>query len=312
MKRHPKHLAVAAIAVGGCLALTACNSSAVASGGAGPAGQTRAAGGQGGPAGQGGTAGQGGPASQGRGFPGATGLVAAISGTTAQVQSATAQTAVSWTSTTTFTDQLSVSASALKVGACVSARPAFTGGGRGAGGASGTPAPTPTAVPTTIAAATVEITPAVKGSCAGGAIGSGFGGRGNRPTATGTRTPQGGDTNGSRFAGGQGGFARGATGTIAAVGSGTFQVTPAVRTGSTPATPMTVTYTGTTTFSQLETASASAVTVGSCVLAIGKADDTGAIAATSIAVSKPVGGTCTPGFRGGAGRAGATGGTANG
>ncbi|EWM15439.1 hypothetical protein KUTG_05743 [Kutzneria sp. 744] len=44
-----------------------------------------------------------------------------------------------------------------------------------------------------------------------------------------------------------------------------------------------------------------ALVVGACVAAQGKADDTGAVAATSIAVSKAGPNGCTGGFRGGRG-----------
>ena len=69
--------------------------------------------------------GQAGPGSQadgrpGGGMPGASGEVAAVSGTTAQVQSqASGQVAVSWTGDTTFTQQVDATLADVTVGSCV-------------------------------------------------------------------------------------------------------------------------------------------------------------------------------------------------
>ncbi|HKT56904.1 MAG TPA: hypothetical protein VJR25_09035, partial [Microbacterium sp.] len=67
-------------------------------------------------------------------FPGAAGTVAAVSGSTAQVQGVSSQTAVTWTSATRFTAQQKVAAVALKVGDCVVARPARAVSGQDAAG----------------------------------------------------------------------------------------------------------------------------------------------------------------------------------
>lgn len=58
---------------------------------------------------------------------------------------------------------------------------------------------------------------------------------------------------------------------------------------------VTVTVTGTTTYSTTAKGSASDVEVGQCLQATGEADDTGAIAATRIAVTAPVDGECGAG-----------------
>jgi hypothetical protein len=68
-------------------------------------------------------------------------------------------------------------------------------------------------------------------------------------------------------------------------------------------TAKTVDVTGSTTFTQTVTAAATDLAVGKCVQALGSADTTGAITATSISISTPGATGCTSGFgrRGGAG-----------
>jgi hypothetical protein len=63
-------------------------------------------------------------------------------------------------------------------------------------------------------------------------------------------------------------------------------------TPSPTATDVTVTTTAATTYTKTVKATAAALKVGTCVTALGKADDTGAIAATSISVRSKVDGTC--------------------
>lgn len=59
-----------------------------------------------------------------RGFPGATGLLAQVDGTTLQVQGTDAQTAVTYSPATTFTETLAAGLSGVVVGVCVQARSA--------------------------------------------------------------------------------------------------------------------------------------------------------------------------------------------
>jgi hypothetical protein len=79
---------------------------------------------------------------------------------------------------------------------------------------------------------------------------------------------------------------------------------PSAGAGSTAA-PATKTYTVTvgsaTKYTKTGTATSSALVVGQCATARGSSDDTGAITATTIAVSAPVDGGCTAGFGGFAG-----------
>ncbi|GAB3072348.1 hypothetical protein GCM10027053_41770 [Intrasporangium mesophilum] len=313
--RRTRTVLAAAATLASVLALAACGSGATPPAGAATAPAQGSA--------QGGAGGGQGQFGGGRGFPGTSGLVADVTGNTAQVQSTQSQTAVTWTKSTKFTAQTATTASSLRVGDCVSARPA-----RPAGTAGSTPTSTPSASSaggTTVAAATVEIFPATNGTCetTGLAGGGGFGGPGGagpggggfgngsgapQPTARpqGSGAPTGG-------ANGFGAQFRGATGKVAAVDGGSFTVQPIARrdqngTTSAATSPVTVTYAASTTFTTAGKASASAVKVGVCLTAFGKADDTGAVTATTIQLSQPVDGSCTTGFRlgGGGGRPGAT------
>ena len=287
------------------LVLGACSSTAAA-GTTGATAATSAPSGQSGQPGQGSASGNG----TGHGMPGASGLVAAVSGSTAQVQGSSSQTAVSWSASTRFTGQAKVSATAIKVGDCVTARPAPST-------TSNPPTtPTPTTAVTTMTATTVQIFPATHGKCsAGGVFGRGAGGFAGRGGGSGqsgaTGGPSGSPTGGFGPGGGRA-FNRGANGTVTAVSPTGFVVTLAARqssaaTGSgATTTPVIVTVTSATTFTAQQSVTASAVKVGVCVTAVGKADDTGAIAASVIAVSPAVAGQCTGGFGFARGSAGAT------
>jgi hypothetical protein len=261
-----------------------------------------------------GTAPQGGD----RRVPGVYGLVAAIEGKTLQVQGATEQTAVTYTGSTTITAEKATSASALEVGDCVSARPA-QGDASNADGTTASPSPsaaTGGGLPTTVAAATVSILSSGGKGCAdavrGGVGGGGtppFPGNGARPGAAPTgapRAPASGAPGGARREGrrGFGGF--GTIGEVTALSAGSFTVTattPRFGGAASGATPtagpttttrtVTVTYTGATTFTTTTKATAAAITVGECVRATGRADDTGAVSATSLALTPAVGGACT-------------------
>lgn len=274
----PVIVIVAAVAVLGLAGCSKAAQSAPLSG----AQQTSAVGGAtGGPGGN--------PDGRGQ-FPGVSGLVAAVTGSTAQVQGANQQTAVTWTSTTRFTDQVAVSASALAVGECVMARPARTTGGVPGGSPTtgGSTASGATAPATSVAAATVEVFAKQGSMCS-----LGFGTRnGSAPSAP----PSGSPT--VVPGAGQGGARRqfGAVGMITAVGDGQFTVSPTVRLGAMPTRPVTVTYTSSTVFTRLSRAAASVVKVGVCLSAQGRADDTGALTAAAVTVSAPQKGSCQNGF----------------
>jgi hypothetical protein len=238
--------------------------------------------------------------------PAASGMIAAVSGSTLQVQNAqVGQVAVTWTAATKFTQQVTLSLGSIKAGDCVTA--AATAG-------------SPTAASFTATAVTVS--QAVNGRCFGG-----FGGFGGgafpsagssararpRPSGTGSFTRPSGAARTGAFA----------TGSVVSVSGSTIVVasrsfgfgagaSPGASAGTT--TNKTVTLTSATKITTVQSATAAAATVGRCLTAQGKADSTGAVAATSIAVTDPVNGQCTSGFGGfGAGgfrgQAATTGGT---
>lgn len=253
-------------------------------------------------------------------LPAASGLVAAVDGTTLQVQGNNTQTAVSYTSRTTFTAQVAAVPADVVVGACVAVRSET---------APGTPSSTGAAESTQpVAADSVTITPAVDGECAGG---FGRGGAGGLPGGAGPGAPPGGAVpsggpSGTRtgrptegaMGGRPGGFG-GAFGKVTATGASGFTVTSTVverPAGTGTASPgssptgqvrvVTVTTSARTTYTKTVPTTAKAAAVGTCVTAEGTADDTGAIAATSVAVRPAENGSCTQGFARGAAPTGAT------
>ena len=240
----------------------------------------------------------------GRAFPGASGLLAQIDGTTLQVQSTDTQTAVTYSAATTFTSTVAARLSDVVVGVCVQARSARLPSGPGSAAPTAAPA-TPTARTSPIAGASVEISPAVNGVCTalGGARTPGarpLGAPGDATPPAGTPNPnrtRGPGAGGNGF-GGFGGF--GAFGKVTAVNGASFAVeSSAPQGGSTSAgtpTAQTVDTSASTTYTRTVTANAKALVVGLCVTALGKASDTGSIAATSIALRPAQNGSCSSGF----------------
>jgi hypothetical protein len=240
--------------------------------------------------------------------PGVSGKVAAVSGKTAQVQDQTSQTAVTWTAKTTFTEEVSTTAAAVKVGTCVIAQPAPSTSASSGGSTGSTDG-------TTVAAASVRIIstsgdcaqrPAVfdgggRGSFSGGPSGGASGAPSSRPSGL----PSGGP-------GRQVGF--GAVGKVTALAAHGFTVQAVLPSGS-GASPTTrsvsVTTTAATTYTTTRKATASAVKVGTCLSAQGSTDSIGGVTATRVQLTQPVDGQCGFRiFRGGPGGAGAgTGGT---
>jgi hypothetical protein len=229
-----------------------------------------------------------------RGFPGATGLLAQIDGKTLQVQGTDTQTAVTYSAKTTFTNTVAAKLSDVVVGVCVQARSARP--------ASGTGGAAPTAAAGPITAASVEISPAVKGSCTVGGFrmpGAGApGGRGEPTPPAGM--PTSGRMRGPGAGGGFGGL--GAFGKVTAVNGGGFTVEssfPVNGNATAPApTTRTVQTSAATTYTRTEAANAGALVVGLCVTAMGKADSTGSIAATSMTLRPAEKGSCSTGFGG--------------
>lgn len=275
---------VALLLSGGVLA--ACGGSKAAS--SAPAGPAATGSASNGAAGNGNRAGGAAPA--------AYGLAAEITGSTVEVQDpATGQVTVNFTTGTAFSQTRTVTAAAIKVGGCVTAIGARTG-------TSGSASPAPTgqraATPTSFTAASVVISPAVNGSCAAAAFGGGGfggGGRGARPSGSARPTdrPSGSGGLGGGFGGG--GLGGVASGKVGQLSSSVMQVQVAAR-GNQPASVDTVTLAASTTYTETATVTSTALKVGECVSATGKADSTGAVAATRIALSTAGPNGCTTGF----------------
>jgi len=216
--------------------------------------------------------------------PGASGLLAALDGSTLQVQGEGTQTTVTYGTTTTFTQTVAGTAADVKVGLCVTARPAMS---------SAQPSP---AAADAVTAGSVLLSTPVNGACAGP---GGAGPDGARPS--GTPRPDRARPSGSARPGG--GRAFGANGKILSASGSSFVVErsapPAgAPTGATDGAPSrtTVTTTASTTYASTVPATAAALATGTCVTALGKADDTGAIAATAISISPAENGACQSGF----------------
>ena len=217
-------------------------------------------------------------ANSGRG-PAASGTVAAITGTTMQVQNQqTGQVAVSWTTATRFTHPVTVALSAIKPGECVTAA-----------------APSATSASTSpFTASTVIVTPAQNGSCTGGFGGGQRPGNGSR--LSGARPS--GFPSGARPSGFPSGAARRGTfasGPVTAVSGST--ITIAARDfGSPTMTPRKVTVGPSTKITTQAATTAKSLAVGKCVSAEGSADTSGAVNATRVQITDPTNGQCSAGF----------------
>jgi hypothetical protein len=222
-----------------------------------------------------------------RTFPGATGLIAAASPGTLQVQSTTAQNTVVYTASTKFTQ---VTTGHVAAGDCVTVT-----GAPATGSTSG------------LAATSVRIVAKVNGVCpsaattGGGAFGGAPGGGGSFPRRTGgasSGAPSGGSAQRRAFAS--------ATGTVTSVAGSTIIVKGVLRGGqraagsSTPPSPTTITVTlpASATITATVAATSAAAVVGKCAIAIGTANSVGAINAKSITISTPGPGGCRAGFGG--------------
>ncbi|GHF86904.1 hypothetical protein FHX82_004531 [Amycolatopsis bartoniae] len=206
--------------------------------------------------------------------PAASGTVAQVGGSTIEVQNQTdGQVTVNFSGSTTFTDRVAATLADVTTGSCVVVN------------GTGTP----------VAAKSVQISAPVNGACNGG-----FGGGGGmRPqNGSGSAAPRPSGTNNP----GRGGFG-GAFGKVTAVSGTGFTVEQDNRqTGAT--TSVQVTVDATTTYTKSQSADASALKVGECVTATGKADDTGAVTAQTISISQAGANGCTTGFGGNRGQNG--------
>jgi hypothetical protein len=263
------------------------------------------------------------PAGRGA-FGGASGSVAALSGTSMEVQNAqSGQVTVSWTTSTAFSQTVTVPASAVTVGACITA--------------------TGSSSKSTITARSVTISQPVSGKCAAGALGArgGFGGAGRPAGSTGGRTftPPSGGFRGTGAGGGAGRFPGAgsiafASGKVTATSSTTLTVSgfssasltkaastkkPAKKSGKSTTTtkpakrPTIKTVTlhvkiaSSTTYSETQSAASTNLAVGDCVTATGTPDSTGAVTASTVRITSTGGQSCTTGFGGGGFGGGGTG-----
>ncbi|HSV40873.1 MAG TPA: DUF5666 domain-containing protein [Nocardioidaceae bacterium] len=205
-----------------------------------------------------------------RAFPGANGEIAAIDGRTLQVQNPMeGQVAVSYTDKTTITAEVDADAGDLEVGDCVM----VIGEGDD-----------------TLDASTVAITvPADDGSCTPAGPGGGdgmFEGRAEmRPEGAPEGMPEGMPE--------QVAFS-GAFGEVTAFSADGFTV-QTLMPGQDDTTTRDVTTSTDTAWTKTADADAKSLKIGACVSARGDLDDTGALTATSIAVTDPVDGECMAG-----------------
>lgn len=230
----------------------------------------------------------------GRSFSGAAGSVAAITGSSMEVQNpSSGQTTVNWTAATTFAQTVRLAASALAAGECVTVTGSSSNG--------------------RITARSVAITaPSSSGTCPTGFGPGGRGGfgaragRGNAPTGS---APTGSAPNGNapgrfRAVPANAGFASGkvvsaTAGSLVLYGS-SFAGPRSPRTSVPPTTAapadVTVTLAPSTVYTQVRPAAATSLAVGDCVVATGPADSTGAVTARSVRITSTGGQSCSAGF----------------
>ena len=236
-----------------------------------------------------------------RAFPGASGSVAAIAGSSMEVQNQqTGQVTVNWGPSTSFTQTVTVPASSVAVGDCVTVTGSSSKG--------------------TITATSVGISQAVSGKCTGEAFGGGQrrggftpppGGfaRGQRPG--GFTPPSGGSGTARRF-GTPGGiaFASGKVTKVTAEGlavsgisSAAFakaakKTTKPTKPAAVKTTTTKVRLTSSTTYTESQAATSTNLAVGDCVTAAGSSDSTGAVTASTVRITSTGGKSCTSGFGG--------------
>lgn len=211
------------------------------------------------------------------------GEIAAVQGSTLQVQDSSQQTAVTYSDATTITAQVSGTIADIVVGSCVMATADAEDG---------------TTEGTAFAASQVMVTPAAEdGSCSTGFGGGAPGGAGRMPTDMPTDMPSGGPGDGERPtdmpsdmpsdmpADGDFTMSQAASGQVTAVDGNAVTVTGTDRDGEEQTRTVTVSdATGVTT---TVAADASALVVGQCVAARGEADDSGTLTAETLMVSSP-------------------------
>ena len=270
-------LSLAALALAACGSSSASTTSTTTSAASAAGGNSGGSGGSGAP----------------RQIPGASGTIAAINGTSLEVQNASSgQTTVTYTTSTTFDQTVTASASDVVVGSCISAFGKPTSGSTSGSRALGGP----------VTATTVSISQPTSGTCSTGfggfGGGSGPGGSPNGGPPSGGSFPEGGGRppSGGRFPSGAANFGV-ASGMVTAVSGSTATVSE-TNPQSKKTTAVVVTLTSSTTYTQRQSAAASDLAVGKCAQARGSSSTTGAITAQSITISTPGASGCSSGFGG--------------
>lgn len=214
--------------------------------------------------------------------PAASGVIAAITGRTLQVQSESEQTAVTYSAGTKFTAERTTNLAAVTAGSCIVAT-----------------AKTNKASSTQVhdlTADDVRIEPARNGSCGGGPRANGPVGAG--PSGFPTSVPSGGVVQGAPPSGAPNGartmVGSAIAGKVTAVHGTTITVAMTVlgTSSSTSNTTGTVHVTDATDYTTTGAATHAALKVGLCAVVSGAADNTGAVAATRIALSRKTNGSC--------------------
>ncbi|MBB5157027.1 DUF5666 domain-containing protein [Saccharopolyspora phatthalungensis] len=210
---------------------------------------------------------------------GAFGTIAAVTASAMEVQNQqSGQVTVNFTASTTFDSTVPASLSDVTVGSCVMVT-----------AAAGT-----TANPT---APAVEISQPANNTCTRGGL-FGGGGGGNQGRTSSSRQPNPSRQPSPSAGNNQG--PRGAFGSVTAVQPNGFTVRE-TNPRSNQTTDVTVTADSSTTYTRTVPADSHALAVGKCVVALGPADDTGAVTARSITISTPGPNGC-PTFGRGQGR----------
>ncbi len=250
-----------------------------------------------------------------RSFPGASGSVAAITGTSMEVQNQlSGQVTVNWTTSTTFSQMVDVSASSVAVGDCLTVTGSTSKKSKA------------------VKATTVTVSQPTSGQCSGGLggfAGSGSGGppSGGNLAGGGSGGPpsggsfpgggSGGPPSGANLPGGGSGRPRSlsnvgfASGKVTAVNSGSLTISgfssaslsapkknakgtrPTVKTST-----VKVTISSSTTYKESQGAASTALAVGDCVTAAGSNDSTGTVTASSVQITSTGSASCTSGFGG--------------
>jgi hypothetical protein len=204
-----------------------------------------------------------------------------------EVQGSSSQTTVSWTSSTTFRQTVTLTSSSIAAGDCVTVQGSASNGKI-------------TAQSVTVSAPTSSGT-CTTGAGAGGRFGGSPGGStGGTPPSGGTLpsggTPPSGSGSSGRVPANRGNFSF-VTGKVVSV-AGSSLVINGTSAGSTTASNQTVGIGSSAKVTQDKATTSASVAVGDCVAATGSTSSTGAVAATAVTITSTGGSTCTSGFGG--------------